>query len=178
MSEAPSQIPPERFFVSVLMERRDRTDSRWLKESWDLLGVVQETQAVAAIETAAATETGATGVAPCRRILTTEHSEQYLWSGFEVRLYRDELESYYHNLLAPEPKIFVITHAGADGRPDPFLVSLSYDQAAAYEASGEGVYHARLPPVLYAWVEHYVVENYAPQRRIKRKRDSWKDKKA
>lgn len=174
MPEASREIPPERLWVSVLMERRDRTDSRWLKESWELLGVVQETEAIAA----AATATTAAGTAPCRRILKTEHSEQYLWSGFEVRLYRDEMESYYHNLLAPAPKIFVITRTGADGRPEPFLVSLSYDQAAAYEAAGDGVYNAALPPVLYAWVEHYVVENYAPQRRIKRKRDSWKDKKA
>lgn len=148
---------PTSFRVGVLMERRDRPDSRWLRESWDLLGVVLDS---------------AGGAEPaCRCVRRSEQGEQYLWSGFDVRLHRDELESYYHNLLATEPKIFVITHSGENGRPEPFIVSLSYDEANAYETGGEVVYSAALPPVLYAWVEQYVLENYAPERRIKRKRN-------
>lgn len=149
---------PDSFRVGVLMERRDRPDSRWLRESWHLLGVVLESESTASESR--------------RRIRQSEHGEQYLWSGFRVRLHRDELESYYHNLLSPEPKIFVIAHNGAGGAPEPFLVSLSYDEANAYEAGGDQMaYSAVLPPVLYSWVEQYVLENYAPERRIKRKRD-------
>ena len=157
-SSAPDPALPDSFHVGVLMERRDRPDSRWLRESWDLLGVV--------LEAASASTEGR------RCIRQSDHGEQYLWSGFRVRLHRDELESYYHNLLSTEPKIFVITHTGADGAPEPFLVSLSYDEANAYETGcDEMVYSAVLPPVLYSWVEQYVLENYAPERRIKRKRD-------
>jgi hypothetical protein len=157
-SQAPDPALPDSFHVGVLMERRDRPDSRWLRESWDLLGVVLEAESASS--------------ASRRCIRQSDHGEQYLWSGFPVRLHRDELESYYHNLLSPEPKIFVITRTGAGGAPEPFLVSLSYDEANAYETGGdEMVYSTILPPVLYSWVEHYVLENYAPERRIKRKRD-------
>lgn len=153
----PDSTFPDRFRVGVLMERRDRPDSRWLRESWDLLGVVLDSEHPSS---------------EARRcIRQSDHGEQYLWSGFKVRLHRDELESYFHNLQSPEPKIFVITHRDAEGAPEPFLVSLSYDEANAYETGGEMVYSAALPPVLYAWVEQYVLENYAPERRIKRKRD-------
>jgi hypothetical protein len=156
-SQAPDPVLPDSFRVGVLMERRDRPDSRWLRESWDLLGVVLDSEYPSS---------------EARRcIRQSDHGEQYLWSGFKVRLHRDELESYFHNLQSPEPKIFVITHRDAEGAPEPFLVSLSYDEANAYETGGEMVYSAALPPVLYAWVEQYVLENYAPERRIKRKRD-------
>lgn len=157
-SSAPDTTLPDSFRVGVLMERRDRPDSRWLRESWHLLGVVLEAEPAAGDGR--------------RCIRQSDDGEQYLWSGFRARLHRDELESYYHNLLSPEPKIFVIAHSGADGAPEPFLVSLSYDEADAYESGGDQiVYSAALPPVLYSWVEQYVLENYAPERRIKRKRD-------
>ncbi|MFO8004431.1 DUF3305 domain-containing protein [Thioalkalivibrio sp.] len=155
--QATDSTLPDRFQVGVLMERRDRPDSRWLRESWHLLGVVLDSDPAA--------------TAGRRCIRRSDQAEQYLWSGFPVRLHRDELESYYHNLMSPEPKIFVITHTGPAAAPEPFLVSLSYDEANAYETGGEMVYSAALPPVLYAWVEQYVLENYAPERRIKRKRD-------
>lgn len=159
-SSATNPTLPDSFRVGVLMERCDRPDSRWLRESWHLLGVVLE---------ADSTSSPSEGR---RCIRKSDDCEQYLWSGFRVRLHRDELESYYHNLLSPEPKIFVIAHTGAGGAPEPFLVSLSYDEANAYEAGGDQMaYSAALPPVLYSWVEQYVLENYAPERRIKRKRD-------
>jgi hypothetical protein len=105
------------------MERRDRPDSRWLRESWDLLGVVLDSEYPSS---------------EARRcIRQSDHGEQYLWSGFKVRLHRDELESYFHNLQSPEPKIFVITHRDAEGAPEPFLVSLSYDEANAYETGAK-----------------------------------------
>ena len=149
---------PQSFRVSVVMERRNRPDARWIRESWHLMGVTLDQGTAESSE-------------PGRVIRTWDQGEQYLWSGFEVRLHRDELESYYHNLLAREPKIFVVTHTSDTGRPEPFLVSLSYDEANAYEFGGETVYNAQLPPVLYAWVEQYVLENYAPEPRLKRKRD-------
>ncbi|MFO7809524.1 DUF3305 domain-containing protein [Guyparkeria sp.] len=149
---------PRSFRVSVVMERRERPDARWIRESWHLTGVTLD-------QGAGESDAG-------RRVIRKgDQGEQYLWPGFEVRLYRDELESYYHNLLAREPKIFVVTHTDQQGRPEPFLVSMSYDEANAYEFGGEVVYNAAIPPVLYAWLEQYLLENYAPERRIKRKRD-------
>lgn len=154
---------PAFFRVGVVLERRDRPDAKWFNESWSLIGVVPE-------QTDEPSES-----AQGRVLIKAEASEQYLWSGFELRLQRDQLENYYHNLLSPQPRIFVVVRPDADQRPQPFLVTLSYDEALAYEYGGETVYNAPMPPVLYVWVERFVLEHYVPTQRRKRQRECWKD---
>ena len=39
----------------------------------------------------------------------------------------------------------------------------------------EVVESVAMPAELYRWVEQYVLENYLPEKRKKRKRDNWKE---
>jgi len=101
---------------------------------------------------------------------------QVLWSGLSVCLYKDDAESYYHNLMCEYPKAFIICKSDEleAEQCEPFLVTLSYDEAASYMEVDEQVLSVDMPPELYRWVEQFVVENYVPEKKRKRKRDNWK----
>jgi len=100
---------------------------------------------------------------------------QWLYPGLAIRLYADECESYYYNLVSNEPRCFVVAHRDDDGcPPEPFLATLSYDEAAAYQEGEDDVYAVPIPPELYPWLERFVLANYVPEKRTKRKRRDWK----
>lgn len=101
---------------------------------------------------------------------------QVLYSGFKVRLYVDACESYYFNLISPNPQCYVIARLDEDNVPVPFLVSMSFDEAQAYSEADEEVYVVDIPPELYRWTEAFVLQHYHPQKRKKRKRDDWKSR--
>ncbi|GAA0407300.1 hypothetical protein GCM10009133_14910 [Cocleimonas flava] len=159
------------FTVSVIMESRP-SQNKWIDEVWDAVGIVAlSEQDVDAGESSEAKD----------QIKVVEQGEvkQLIYSGMKIRLYNDECESYYHNLMSPEPGCFIIAREedaeGNDtGIPIPFLVSLSFDEAHAYLEGEATIYAVPIPPELYRWAEAYVVENYVAEKRIKRKRTDWK----
>lgn len=151
---------PEHYPVSVIMESRP-SNSPWQALSWDAIGVCQIADM-------------GDGKLP-RKIIQQGDIEQTIYSHLKLRLFRDECESYYHNLMSPKPGCFVIAREDEDDRPVPFLVSMSFDEAHAYQEGDDLVYSVPIPPELYGWLEAYVVENYMPVKRKKRKRKNWKD---
>lgn len=155
MSDAPDQYP-----VSVIMESRP-SNSPWQARSWDAIGVCQISEAA----NAQADE----------KVIQQGDVEQIIYSNLRLRLFRDECESYYHNLMSPKPGCFIIAREDDDDRPVPFLVSMSFDEAHAYQEGDDLVYAVPIPPELYGWLEAYVVAHYMPVKRKKRKRVNWKD---
>jgi hypothetical protein len=153
---------PDRFPVTVLMARRELRDHPWIDHRWEAVGVTTGTR-------------DDTVDSPVT-VMETEVSREVLYGGYWVQLHRDECESYYHNLRAPDPRCYVLTRPGEDDEPAPFLVSLSFDEANAY-AEGEDVevFPVAMPPELYRWTEAFVLAHYVPQPRKKRKRDDWKE---
>ncbi len=161
---APAQEP---FPVSVLLERRPATVSPWIDHLWSAVGVVVGT-------------VGGGGAEP-RLVHDADGVQQFLFGGLRVALYADECESYYHNMMSPLPRCYVIAHLDeqdCEGRPEPFLVSMSFDEAHAYLEGGDEIYEVDIPPELYAWTEAFVLAYYAPERRRKRKLRAWKDEAA
>ncbi len=156
------QTQPEHFPVSVIMESRP-SNSVWQDVSWDAIGVC-----------------GTTGESldenPQNKVEMIKRGEieQLIYRNLKLRLFLDECESYYHNLMSPKPGCFVIAREDDKGRPVPFLVSFSFDEAHAYQEGDDLVYSVPIPAELYRWLEAYVVENYAPVKRRKRKRKNWK----
>jgi hypothetical protein len=124
---------PTRFPVTVLMERRNVDGNPWISERWKAVGVT----------VGAARANG--GVNPVR-VVSGPDGDQYLWSGLQVELFRDEAESYYHNLMASTPGCYIIARFGEDGMPAPVLVTLSFDAGQAYLEGGDTVYNVPLPP--------------------------------
>ncbi len=99
--------------------------------------------------------------------------EQFLWTGFALSLHRDDAESYYFNLMGDRPSVFVVCRP-TEGRLQPFLVTLSYDEATSYMEVDEVVSAVAMPAEIYRWCEAFVLEHYVPEKKRKRKRDNWK----
>jgi len=98
----------------------------------------------------------------------------FLSGGLAVRLHVDECESYYHNMQSNSPRAYVVARMDeTSGVPDPFLVSLSFDEAHAYLEGDDEVYAVDIPPELYRWTEAYVIANYFPEKKKKRKLKDW-----
>ena len=142
---------------------------QWADEVWDARGVV-----------AASADTENSEEAE-RDVKTIERgvAKQLIYSGMKIRLFLDECESYYHNMMSPEPGCFIVARfEDEDGEetdmPIPVLATLSFDEAHSYLEGDDIVYAVPIPAELYVWAEAYVLENYVAEKRVKRKRVDWK----
>jgi hypothetical protein len=160
---APADWQPgrETFTVAALFERAEANDNPWLDYRWRLLGVLCGDELP---------ESGAGGV-----IHDEDAISQRLFSGLELRFHPDEAESYYHNLTVEQPRIYVIARDGSNG-PEPFMATASFDVANAHVEADDLAFDTALPAELYPALEHFVVGHFFPEKRRKRKRDNWKDK--
>lgn len=155
------QNMPTHFSAVVLMQRQPSRVSRWSDFQWEAIAVMARSDGMQQ-------DKGPQ--------LVHEDGEvrQYLYTGFDVKLYVDECESYYYNLISTTPRCYVIARENDDDIPVPFLVSLSFDEAHAYMEMEDTVYAVEVPPELYRWTQDFVLMHYAPEKRKKRKRDDWK----
>jgi len=158
--EAPSQqdLP-----VQVMLECKPAEIGRWVDQVWQAVGVVVGETPGELCEDEAVWSDGS-------------GRARYLVGGLRLRLFADECESYYHNLMSPQPRCYVVAHVEADDeRPQPFLVSMSFDEAHAYLEGEDEIYSVDIPPQVYQWTEAFVLSYYAPEKRRKRKRIDWKE---
>jgi hypothetical protein len=150
------------FPVSIIVGFQSTCDNRWESGYWKVTGLVAGGSAVR------------TGIHRQPLHAATEDT-QYLWTGLSVELHRDDAESYYFNIISDTPRVFVICSQQQSEPLQPLLATLSYDEAASYMETDEVVESVAMPAELYRWVEQYVLENYLPEKRKKRKRDNWKE---
>lgn len=112
----------------------------------------------------------------CASIYRDEENEQFLHEGYFIELFDDEAESYYANLMGAKPAVFVI---GAEDEEEdtfaPLLVTLSYSEMTSYMEVDTPVFDLPIPAPIYEWVEGWVLENYHPEKKHKRKRKKWVD---
>jgi hypothetical protein len=151
---------PEKFRVAVLIRHRSTPPEPWLSDSWQVIGVVVHNRAES--------------VAGRVRVRSDPGGEDYLWVGLSLRLFKDELESYYYNLTSNNPSLYVISLVDDQGVLQPFRVSACFDEANACSEAGHHVEAVPMPPELYRWVESYVLTHYLPEPRRQRKRRDWK----
>jgi hypothetical protein len=151
----------ENFPVSVILQSKPAS-SRWVDVVWHAVGVVVGSRNDQAVDKP-------------RLIHTEGEAKQYLCTGMDVALHIDECESYYHNLISATPRCYVVAHTeNYDDMPEPFLVSMSFDEAHAYLEGEDQVYAVDVPAELYRWTEAFILAHYAPQQRKKRKRKDWR----
>ena len=133
------EIKPERtpgyFPVTVIMQRRPSQVSAWADYVWTAIGITVGESAEPADES--------------RIARIGDDTLLQFYSGYQVHLYVDECDSYYHNLMSPSPHCFVVVRQDNDtDRPEPFLVTLSFDEAHAYLEGDDSVYAVDIPPEL------------------------------
>lgn len=153
---------PEAMPVTVIMASRSGV-TRWAGRQWEAIGIAVTT----------------TGGGEGEVVVDQGDYQQVRYGGLEVKLFQDEAESYYHNLMSPKPGCYIVAtideEEDENAVPVPFLVTLSFDQANAYHEGGESVFAVPIPDELYAWVEAYVLQYYVPEKKRKRKLVNWKE---
>ncbi len=160
-----------RFPVSVLMGYQKIENNAWISGRWEVNGLVVGD--FSQMDTSNNTRDKLS-----KQVTKADaDSPQCLWSGLMVELYKDDAESYYHNLMSDNPRAFIICKTDEENtnEPQPFLVTLSYDEAASYMEVDEMVFSVDMPAELYRWLEQFVLENYVPEKKKKRRRENWKE---
>lgn len=101
----------------------------------------------------------------------------FRWTGFQVTLYKDACERYWHALISDEPKIYVVCRdpheVAHDHDKEPASVTVDYDEALAFAETDDLVLSASIPPELYRYMEAFVLSHYRPVPFKKRKRKNW-----
>jgi len=98
------------FPVSVIMQK-SLSDNTWVDEIWDAIGVTAGDQGNV--------DFGSEKIPGI--IFQQQGVTQYLNTGFHLELFVDECESYYHNLMSPSPRCFVIADPNENDVPVPFF---------------------------------------------------------
>lgn len=156
--------------VTVVLERREVARGRWTVPSWSLAGVVLGDSL--AIGQAADTDSTAVGPAADRPIVS---GRELIWTGRHVTLYKDACERYWHALIGDRPRVYTICREHETAGVEPFLVTIDYDEAAAYGEHDELVLATDITPELYRYMEAFVLAHYRPKPFEKRKRRNWSE---
>ncbi|MEO5701212.1 MAG: DUF3305 domain-containing protein [Casimicrobiaceae bacterium] len=146
--------------------QRTRLVNRWIDERWEPVAVELS-------------EAGP-GVT---RLSDSEAGDRWRFDGWELELHRVEAEGYYLNLSAPDPRVFIMwrmlePEALTPGGPAaaPFVVTVSYNEAARMLDGGEQVDSLAMPVEVHNWVAPFAREHYKPEPKRKvRRRDPLAD---
>lgn len=151
------------FPVSVIMERREKQRGPWRYVDWKATGVLVGGHLQKRY--------------PEKSLLHEDKEcQRYLWTNFVIELFKDGAESYWNNLMASKPSLFVVCRDDVETEDlEPFLVTANYDEIIGYLEVEDKVFSLPIPPEIYQWLERYVVNNYKPPQRRKRKRTKWED---
>jgi len=150
--------------VTVLVECRQTRVGQWATDQWEAVAVV-------------AGEDVSTTRSTTMLVHEDEQCRRYLWSGLTLALYRDACEAYWYNLMSGKPYLYVICHVDEDedGAESliPALVTADQQEASGHMETDDQVYSVRMPERVHQWLERFVVENYVPEEKKKRKRKQW-----
>lgn len=165
-----TQIPTRlKLPVTVLLERRMISRSFWSMPSWYLYSVAVG-ENIAAAESASGSAVSAG---------QSDKGELFAWSGYQVTLYKDACERYWHALIGDKPLVYVVCRdteeEGGECNIRPVIVTIDYDEATACAETDELVLSAPIPAELYRYMESFVLQHYQPKEFKKRKRRKWSE---
>jgi hypothetical protein len=134
--------------LAVIMQRRV-ANSRWESVVWEPWAVLESDEAPG----------------EPRLLVDRPDGAQWLHTGFELVIHRDETEGYYLNVSSGSPRIFVLWRMDdVNERAIPLQVTASYYEGGRWLDGGNSVDSVTMPPAVFAWVGDYVEKNYRPER--------------
>jgi hypothetical protein len=151
----------EALAIGVVMQRSP-LDNRWQPHQWRPMEIVID---------AVLAEDGAP-----RRLRDDAADTRWLFTGFDIRLFRDEAEGYFLNISSPAPCWFVMWRMEEiDGEEVavPRSVTLSYNEAARLMDGGERVDTLPASPDIVEHLCGFVAEHYKPEPKRKRRKPSF-----
>lgn len=131
--------------LAVVMQRRP-AQSRWADWMWEPWSVLA-------------------GAIPGEMRILHDDGQgrvQWLHPGFKLALYRDESEGYYLNVVASDPRVFVLWRMEGE-QALPLDVTASFNEAGRWLDGGHSVDGVAMPSEIYAWVGAYVEQHYRPE---------------
>ncbi len=144
---------------------RERIDNRWQPWRWSLADVVIHENAF--------------GSEP-RLLINDEREQRWLFPGFRVELFRDDVEGYHLNSSSPAPCWFVMWRLDeatddADAQlARPVAVSLSYHDAGRWLDAQETVEQVAAAPEVRQVLSAFVAEHYQPEPKRRKRPDSFR----
>lgn len=160
-------MSPLRLPVDVIIERIPLA-SRWASERWQPVAV--EIAALRADAPRARDVVPGTGPS----IPLGRDGDRWRCTGFEIELHPTEVEGYFLNLSAPDPRIFVMWRLFDDGampHARPVIVTVSYNEAGRFMDGGEQVEGVPMLPSIAEWMRAFVDRHYKPEPRRKVRRN-------
>jgi hypothetical protein len=154
------------FNVGVVLEQRFR-----------LLvgGIRQPIWSLAEVAIRGESEQTSDGPVVRQKTLIAEEDDcsRWLWTGLVLSFYKDGGESYWHSLVGEQQQIFVVCQEDEEDGLCPILITADYDEAMAYQEADDTIFSSEMPPLVYQTLERFVLENYTPEQKKRRKRKSW-----
>lgn len=145
--------------LSVITAREEVRNNPWINERWKVVGVV-----------AAAAKEG--GVIARTLLRAAPDGEQYLWTGFVLRLRPSEADGYYYNIIGQNPSLYVYCDPDDTGEPLPRAITAEYIEAMSHAEGGNMTFSVPMPPEVYRIIEQFVLAHFAPEEpRMKRKHE-------
>jgi hypothetical protein len=141
----------EQSIAAVMLKRP--SPNAWVSASWSLLGSLP-------------------GLSELDLSTVAEQGELHIIADLSLKLYVQHCDAYYVNLTSQQPKIYFVC-LDQDDVLKPILITLDFDEAAAYMETGERVFDAPLSEALCLWLEQFVLQHYQPEAPKKRKRKNW-----
>jgi len=142
-------------FPLCVVMRRVPVVNRWISEKWELADVRPDNFAPEV----------------CRFPL---ESDSWLWRGFTLDLHPSEGEGYYLNMVAPDPRVFVMWRLEewqGEVTARPWVTTASYNEAARMMDAGETVDSLPMPAAVRDWLVPWLEANYKPEVRRKHRRN-------
>lgn len=155
-----SATPVATFPVAILMARKMIQRGRWSAPHWEALGVVSGQQFKDAQRSR-------------ELVHEAEGLQHFLYRGFTLQLYRDTAETYWWNLTAAQPSLFVICLKDSDDELVPNQVTADHEAAQAAVEKDGAAFAVPIPADIHEELERVVVTYYKPEPHRKRKQHQW-----
>jgi len=140
--------------VSAVMLKQ-ASSHPWGSDIWTLLGLIP-------------------GLSQDELTQAQDKGDLHYLAELKLQLYPLHCDAYYQNLMSGSPKVYLVSPQ-TDAVPQPFLITVDYDEAASYMETGEQIFNADLPEELCEWLELFVLQHYQPEKPKKRRRKKWHD---
>ena len=125
-------------------------------------------------------QVGLAGILPCPAEKRGAESMRegaglFAFHGVPLTLHRDMAESYWANVSGEKPRLFLVCRepeerGETDAPARPFLLTASGDEAAGHNETDDLTFAAPMPESARHFVEAFVMDNYFPEPKRKRKR--------
>ncbi len=147
------------FSISVVLQKTRKQVKQWVSWNWSIAGIVANDPAVSKAWGTVLEE--------------NDNQTRYLYRGMRLELHKDGCEGYWYNLTSEKASLFLVCDMEDETMAQPMLITANQDEAMAHMESDELVLSVPIPPEIYRHIEAFVVANYLPAAKKKRKRRDW-----